>query len=128
MPVFTTACPRNCYSTCSLKVEVQDGRVRRIEAHPDNRATPEGPCLKGLAYAERVHSPDRILHPLRRRADGTFSPISWDAALDEIARELTRVRDAYGPQSVLYYAASGTKGLMNRVGAGFWRLYGGYTT
>ncbi|MDT8341952.1 MAG: molybdopterin-dependent oxidoreductase [Longimicrobiales bacterium] len=128
MPVFTTACPRNCYSTCSLRVEVRDGRVRRIEAHPGNRATPEGPCLKGIAYAERVHAPDRILHPLRRQPDGTFRRVSWDAALDEVAGALTRLRDRYGPQSVLYYAASGTKGLLNRVGAGFWRLFGGFTT
>ena len=65
--IFTTACPRNCYSTCTLNVQVADGRIRRIEPHPGNRATPGGACLKGLSYVERVHSPDRILHPLRRR-------------------------------------------------------------
>lgn len=128
MSVHTTACPRNCYSTCTLRVEVQDGRVRRIEGHPGNRATPEGPCLKGLSYAERVHSPDRILHPLRRTPDGAFHPISWETALDEITAELLRVRERFGARSVLYYSASGTKGLMNRVGAAFWRRFGGYTT
>lgn len=128
MPVFTTACPRNCYSTCGFRVHVEDGRLRRIEAHPDNRATPEGPCLKGLSYVERVSSEQRILHPLRRTAPGEFRRISWDEALDEIAERLLRVRDAYGPQSVLFYSASGTKGLMNRVAPAFWRLYGGYTT
>lgn len=128
MPVFTTACPRNCYSTCSLRVHVEDGRLRRIEAHPANRATPEGACLKGLSYVERVSSPDRILHPLRRTAEGDFQRISWDAALDEIAQQLVRVRDAHGPQSVLYYQASGTKGLLNAVGPAFWSLFGGYTT
>ena len=128
MPVFTTACPRNCYSTCSLRVHVEDGRLRRIEAHPANRATPEGPCLKGLSYVERVSSPDRILHPLRRTATGDFERISWDAALGEIVEQLTRVRDEYGPQSVLYYKASGTKGLLNAVGPAFWSLFGGYTT
>ena len=128
MPVFTTACPRNCYSTCSFRVHVEDGRLRRIEAHPGNRATPEGPCLKGLSYVERVSSPHRILHPLRRTSSGAFAQISWDEALDEIAGRLRDVRDAHGAQSVLYYKASGTKGLLNQVGAAFWRLYGGYTT
>ena len=80
MAVFTSACPRNCYSTCSLKLHVEDGRLRRIEAHPLNQATPEGPCLKGLSYVERVSSPDRILHPLRRRGEG-FEKISWESAL-----------------------------------------------
>jgi anaerobic selenocysteine-containing dehydrogenase len=129
MKVFTTACPRNCYSTCSLEVHVENGKLRRIEAHPDNRATPEGPCLKGLSYVERAHSPDRILHPLRFVAcRNEFERISWDSALDLICERLTHYRDKYGPQSVFYYAASGTKGLMNAVGAGFWRLFGGYTT
>jgi len=124
----TTACPRNCYSTCTMTVEVEDGRVRRIEAHPGNRATPEGPCLKGLSYVERQISPERILHPLRRQKDGSFQPVSWDEALAEIAGELRRVRERWGPQAVFYYAASGTKGLLNGAGSAFFRLFGGMTT
>lgn len=128
MATFTTACPRNCYSTCSLRVEVEDGRLRSIEAHPDNRATVEGPCLKGLSYVERQVSPDRILHPLRRLHDGRFARVGWDEALDEIADRLERLRRSDGPQSLLYYSASGTKGLLNGVGLDFWKKWGGCTT
>jgi anaerobic selenocysteine-containing dehydrogenase len=128
MAVHTTACPRNCYSTCTLRVEVEDGRLRRVLPHEGNRATPEGACLKGLSYVERVASPDRILHPLRRRGAGDFERISWDEALDGIAGQLRRVRDEHGPQALLYYCGSGTKGLLNSVGPAFFRLYGGYTT
>jgi anaerobic selenocysteine-containing dehydrogenase len=112
-----------------MKVQVEDGRLRRVEPHPANRATPEGACLKGLSYVERVHSPDRILYPLSRRsATGDFERIGWDDAIDTIAERLQRYRDELGPQSVLFYCGSGTKGLMNGVGPAFWRLYGGYTT
>jgi anaerobic selenocysteine-containing dehydrogenase len=129
MKVFTTACPRNCYSTCAMNVHVEDGRIRRIEPHPGNEATPGGACLKGLAYVERVYSPDRILYPLRRkRGTSEFERISWEQALDTIAGKLIELRDDSGPQSVLYYSASGTKGLLNGVGMRFWRLYGGCTT
>jgi anaerobic selenocysteine-containing dehydrogenase len=107
---------------------VENGILRSIEAHPDNRATPEGPCLKGLSYVERVRSPDRILTPLRRDGAGGFSPVSWDEALGEISQRLLEIRNRFGPQAVLFYRASGTKGLLNRVGDAFWRLYGGYTT
>lgn len=110
-----------------MTVEVEGGRLLRVLPYAGNRATPGGPCLKGLAYVERVASPDRILHPLRRRPSGTFERISWDQALDEIAERLLRIRGEHGPQAVLYYSASGTKGLLNRVGTAFWRLYGGYT-
>ncbi len=126
--MHTTACPRNCYSTCGMRVQVEDGVIRRIEPHPGNRATPEGVCLKGLSYVERVRSPDRILTPLRRTAAGNFKPVGWDTALDEIADRLIALRDETGPQSLLYYAASGTKGILNGVGLDFWRLYGGCTT
>ena len=54
--VFTTPCPRNCYSTCTMTVEVEDGRLRRVLPHAGNLATAEGPCLKGLSYVERVGS------------------------------------------------------------------------
>jgi anaerobic selenocysteine-containing dehydrogenase len=128
MSVHTTACPRNCYSTCGMRVHVEDGAIRRIEPHPGNRATPEGVCLKGLSYVERVRSPDRILTPLRRAASGSFEPIEWDAALDLIAAQLNRIRETTGPQSLLHYAGSGTKGLLNGAGLELWRLYGGCTT
>jgi anaerobic selenocysteine-containing dehydrogenase len=129
MKVFTTACPRNCYSTCAIKVQVEDGRIRRIEPHPGNEATPGGACLKGLSYVERVHTPDRVLYPLKRMpGTNDFERISWDEALNAIAGKLVELKTDPGPQSVLYYSGSGTKGLLNAVGTTFWRLYGGYTT
>jgi anaerobic selenocysteine-containing dehydrogenase len=128
LPSFTTSCPRNCYSTCSLSVTVEEGRIVRVEGVPSNRATSEGPCIKGLAYVERAHSPQRIVRPQMRCSDGSFRPASWDEALDAIASALTHARDTYGPRSVLYYSASGTKGLLNGAGLDFWRLFGGCTT
>ena len=105
-----------------MRVHVEDGEIRRIEPHTGNLATPEGVCLKGLSYVERVRSPDRILRPLRRTPAGSFTPIDWSEALDLIASHLLRIREESGPQSLLYYASSGTKGLLNGAGSEFWRL------
>ena len=128
MSVHTTACPRNCYSTCGMRVTVEEGRLRLLESHPENIATSEGLCLKGQSYIERVYSADRILHPLRRTKEGSFERISWDLALTILAERLSDIRDRYGPQSLLFYAGSGTKGLMNDLALEFWRLFGGCTT
>jgi anaerobic selenocysteine-containing dehydrogenase len=125
---FTTACPRNCYSTCGMRVRVEEGRLRGLEAHPGNAATAEGLCLKGLSYIERAYSPDRLLHPMSRTKGGAFERVSWDDALDRIAEKLVRLRERHGPQSLLFYAGSGTKGLMNSVSMEFWKLFGGCTT
>jgi len=111
-----------------MRVAVEDGRLRSIEAHPGNLATSEGPCLKGLSYIERVYAEDRLLHPLQRNASGDFEQISWEVALDRITGELTAARDLNGPRSVFFYTASATKGLMNEVSTNFWRLFGGCTT
>lgn len=123
-----TACPRNCYSTCTMRITVEDGRLIAVEPMEGNRATPEGPCLKGLSYVERVHSPDRIVHPLRKQTDGSFARISWPKALGEISDQLKSVRENHGAQAVMYYSASGTKGLLNGCGLDFWRKFGGCTT
>lgn len=112
-----------------MQVEVEDGRIRRLEPHPDNAATPGGLCLKGLSYIERVHSPDRLLFPVARTPGiSSFQRISWNEALERIAEKLNHFKAGWGPQSVLYYAGSGTKGLLNSVGISFWRLFGGCTT
>lgn len=128
MPEFSTACPRNCYSTCSFKARVEKGVLVAIEPHPDNLATAEGPCLKGLSYVERQNSNSRILHPLRRNEKGAFDQITWKEAISEIAAKLTDLKKEYGPQSVLFYESSGMSGLTNGFSSKFWELYGGATT
>jgi len=128
MPVYTTACPRNCYSTCSFKVRVEDEKIISIEPHETNRATPEGPCIKGLSYVERAHSKDRILTPLLKTSKGDFNTISWEEALNLIAEKLQHYKNNFGSQSVFFYAASGMSGLLNSVSHSFWDLYGGVST
>ncbi len=127
MAIKVSACPRDCYSTCSFLVSVNNGRIGLIEPHPDNRATSEGVCLKGLSYFERVVNPGRLLYPLKKTG-GKFARISWDESLSIIADRISEIHSKYGPESVLYYAATGTKGLLNKVGPAFWEMTGGFTS
>jgi predicted molibdopterin-dependent oxidoreductase YjgC len=55
MEEFVTACPRNCYSTCSFRVQVENNKIIRTLPYSENPATPEGACIKGLSYIERIH-------------------------------------------------------------------------
>lgn len=128
MKEFITVCPRNCYSTCSFRVFTEEGRVKRILPYEGNLATPEGPCIKGLSYLEREYSSERIIYPLRRQPDGSFSRIAMDEALDTIAGRLSETRSKHGPHSVLFYKGSGYSGLSNDIAGNFWRLFGGATT
>ena len=128
MKLISTACPRNCYSTCSFRVGVENNTVKCIEPHEQNLATPEGACIKGLVYVERANSKDRILYPQKRVAAGKYERISWVEAIDTIAKKLSYFKKEFGPHSVLFFAASGMSGLLNGVSTNFWRMYGGATT
>jgi len=127
MKEFVTACPRNCYSTCSFRVQVVNNRITRILPFSGNKATPEGPCIKGLSYLERTYSPDRILYPLIKGPDGKFRRISSIDAYDIIYEKLIGLRDKYGPHCVLWYKGSGMSGLSNDIGSEFWKAFGGTT-
>jgi anaerobic selenocysteine-containing dehydrogenase len=109
-------------------VQVENGRIVNFEPHPSNRATPEGVCLKGLSYFERAHSPERILHPLKKSAVGRFERISWDEALGTICERLKYFKDTFGPHSILFYESSGMAGMVNDFSSKFWELFGGATT
>ncbi len=128
MAIYTTACPRNCYSTCTFKVHVEQGHIVNIDPHPGNGATPEGICIKGLSYVERAHSSKRIIFPLRKNNSGGFDQVSWEEALEEISEKIKYLKENFGPHSILYYAASGMSGLNNGYSSKFWELLGGATT
>ena len=124
---ISTVCPRNCYSTCSFRVQVEDGRITGYTAQPANRATPEGMCLKGQSYIERVYAGDRILYPLKKETSGTFKRISWPEALREIAGKMMIYKKQYGPLSIFFYSSSGSSGIVNDFSLAFWQLFGGAT-
>ncbi len=118
--ILASACPHDCPSTCALEVEVFDrhtiGRVRGAE---DNAYTAGVICAKVARYAERVHHPDRLKHPLRRtgaKGSGQFAPISWDDALDLVAEQFLRAEQTHGSETVWPYLYAGTMGYVMRDG------------
>jgi anaerobic selenocysteine-containing dehydrogenase len=123
-----TVCPRNCYCTCGMLVTVDDARIVRIEGDPKNPATGGKVCLKGLSYARRVCSEDRLLTPLRRtRRAGRLERVSWDEALADISARLESIRRTSGPEAVLYYEGSGSHGALGQLAYAFWHQFGGCT-
>jgi anaerobic selenocysteine-containing dehydrogenase len=120
LPIGHTACPHDCPSTCALDVELlPDGRIGRVRGSKDNNYTAGVICAKVARYAERVHHPDRLMHPLRRvgpKGSGKFERIGWDAALDITAEALLKAEREHGSQSVWPYFYAGTMGLVMRDG------------
>jgi anaerobic selenocysteine-containing dehydrogenase len=107
-------CPLDCPDTCAMVVTVEDGRaidLRGDKSHPFTRGFL---CGKMAKYLDRVHSPHRLMRPLKRtgpKGSGRFETITWDEALDAIASRFAAIAASPdGPQSILPYSYYGTMG------------------
>ncbi|MBK7002239.1 MAG: molybdopterin oxidoreductase family protein [Rhodoferax sp.] len=111
------ACPHDCPDTCSLLTTVQDGTACAVHGNPAHPHTAGVLCTKVARYPERTYHPQRILHPLKRngpKGSGQFVPVSWEEALDDIARRLAAIaqRGPDAAQAILPYSYAGTMGLV----------------
>lgn len=120
--IVPSVCPHDCPSTCGLEVERLDahtiGRIRGRGTHPYTAGVV---CAKVARYAERQHHPERLAVPLRRVGEkgvgrAAYQPLSWNAALDEVAERLTRAAQRHGTEAVWPYYYAGTMGLVQRDG------------
>jgi anaerobic selenocysteine-containing dehydrogenase len=100
-----------CECNCGILVKLggEDGRrfeqIRGDKAHPASKGYT---CQKALRLDHYQNGRgERVLNPLRRRADGSFDEIDWDTAITEVAARLAAVRDTYGGESILYYGGGG---------------------
>lgn len=94
---------RICEALCGLVATVEDGRLQSLRPDPDNPMSRGRACPKGIAFTDVQNDPDRVLTPLKRRADGTFEAVGWDAALDDIVARLGRIVAAHGGGAVGQY-------------------------
>jgi anaerobic selenocysteine-containing dehydrogenase len=107
-------CPLDCPDTCALLVTVEDGIATSVKGDPDHPTTAGVLCTKVARYTERTYHVDRLLHPMRRvgkKGEGKFERISWDEALDTIAKRLSEIASR-APQAILPYSYCGTMGLV----------------
>src|SRR3990167_5377434 len=122
--IIYLGCVINCGAGhCVHKVRRKNGKITAIE--PDdhynrgvgredvglndtdlmkNRLQPRG-CPMGWVFHKLLDSPDRILYPLKRvegskRMEGKYERISWDEALDLVAKKMEEAVDNYGPYSI----------------------------
>ena len=129
--IHYSVCPHDCPSTCALEVETANGgTITRVRGARENTYTSGVICSKVARYHERLYHPERLTQPLRRRGDkgnGTFEPIGWDDALDEVAEALLRAEQVHGAEAVWPYFYAGTMGFVMRDGINRLRHAKGYS-
>jgi anaerobic selenocysteine-containing dehydrogenase len=130
-----SVCPHDCASACALDVEIlEKNEIGRLSGSEINPYTAGVICAKVARYAERIHHPDRLTRPLRRKTyksatatPSDFEEISWDDALDITADSFERATKMLGPETIWLYNYAGTMGLVQRDGIQRLRATMGYS-
>lgn len=125
--VTTRACawsPPGCHPVgCGLVFTVKDGKLVKVEGDPEHPITQGRLCPRCLALKEMVYHEDRILHPLvRDRADrgkDAWRETTWDAALDLIEENVNRIKEDYGPESIVVMQGTGREADSYAFGFGY---------
>jgi anaerobic selenocysteine-containing dehydrogenase len=120
-----------CGAGCGTLVRVMDGErvvvrngeqwreriatIKKIEGNPLDPVSGGRLCARGQAEVQALYHPDRLRGPGKRsgqRGAGRFTPVSWDEAIDEAARNFAKARsEDPGRTVILTGPAAGTRSL-----------------
>jgi len=92
-----TICPY-CGVGCGAIVHTAKsgaGRVINVEGDPDHVISRGSLCSKGSSLKQLVENENRLLEPMYRAPNSKeWKPVSWDWAIEEIAKRVKATRDA----------------------------------
>jgi anaerobic selenocysteine-containing dehydrogenase len=117
MSKYLSVCPLDCPDTCSVLITVEDNKVTKLEGNPNHPITRGFACVKMVKYPERQNRDDRLLYPMKRvgkKGEGKFERVTWEEALDDIAKRTQNIIDTHGGEAVLPYCYAGTMGWIER--------------
>src|SRR5436309_1417712 len=118
---------RICEPLCGMVATVEDGRLEQLRPDREHPLSRGFACPKGIAMTDVQNDPDRVVHPLKRGADGTFQRIAWDAAFDDIGSRLRAILERGGGSALGWYLGNPSafsyshpiwvKGFMDAIGS-----------
>ncbi len=97
-------CPY-CGVGCGLYLVVNDGKVTGLEYMKEHPTNEGALCPKGNACLDIVYHQERLLYPMKKVND-KFVRTSWEDALSLVATNLSRIRDAHGPDALAFLASA----------------------
>ena len=103
-------CCRACIGKCGILAHMRNGRLVKLEGDPDQPMTRGKVCAKGLSGIQALYNPNRNKYPMLRagaRGENKWRRVSWDEAIDYIAKKLMEVREKYGPEGLFCTTGGG---------------------
>jgi anaerobic selenocysteine-containing dehydrogenase len=90
-----------CSVGCGMFIGVKDGRAVSVRGNPDHPVNLGALCPKGLSEHETIHVASRAKYPLLRQTrKSRRERVSWDVALQTMARKFRGVQAAHGREAV----------------------------
>lgn len=96
-----------CFWKCGAIAYLKDGKLWKIEGNPDDPLSNGRLCPRGTGGIGAHFDPDRLKTPLIRknnRGEDEWTAVTWDEALDYIARKMKKIKSEYGPESVALFS------------------------
>jgi predicted molibdopterin-dependent oxidoreductase YjgC len=87
-----------CGVGCQLELHVKNNQVVKVngaDAIPNYGSL----CVKGRFGFNFINSPERLTKPLIKE-NGKFKEVSWDQALDLVAKKLSEIKEKHGGDSI----------------------------
>lgn len=100
---------RICSGACGMHLTIDDDedRIIAIRGNRDDLMTRGYACFKGLQADEAHHGSARLLRPLKRQPDGSYTHIDSEQAIDEIAGKIAMLIDRHGPDALGVFCGNG---------------------
>lgn len=115
MHTVNGTCHHDCPDSCGWVVTVEGGVAVKMRGNEDHPYSYGELCPKVNRFIDRVYSPDRVLHPMRRsgpKGSGKFEQISWDEALTEIGGRLNEIIAAHGAEAIMPFSDAGNQSIL----------------
>lgn len=117
--IFPSVCSLDCPDQCGLLVHKENGKIIKIEGDPNHPVTQGNICNKVRNMTHRIYDHERLQYPLKRvgpKGEGRFEQISWEEAIETIAKKWKSLIQTDGPESILPYSFYGNMGYLNAEG------------
>ena len=88
-----------CFWKCGINIKVRNGRIVKIEGHPNHPLSNGRLCPRGNGGSGAIYDPDRLKRPMIRtqsRGEAVFREVSWEEALDYTAEKMVDIKDRHG--------------------------------
>ena len=91
---FTTSC-NFCSCGCGMIASVREGKLIAMEGDYDHIVNRGSLCVKGISMFATHASANRLGKPLYRAPNSDhWEEITWDDAVDRVAKKIRKTRDA----------------------------------